>query len=140
MCCFNVYALRETMTANKLLMHLFGRVCSSWLLGWFFVCVCVVRTLKGSSLFSSVWSHSVTPWTAARQASLSITNSRSSPTVISIESVMPTNHLILYHPLLTCLQSFSASGSFPLSWLSAAGGQSTEDSASASVLPMTIEG
>ena len=43
---------------------------------------------------------SVTPWTAARQASLSITNSRSSLKLTSIESVTPTRHLILGHPLL----------------------------------------
>ena len=42
----------------------------------------------------------VTPWTAARQASLSITNSRSSPKLMSIELVMPSNHLILYRSLL----------------------------------------
>ena len=41
-----------------------------------------------------------TPWTAARQASLSITNSQSSPKLLSIQSVMPSNHLILCHPLL----------------------------------------
>ena len=41
-----------------------------------------------------------TPWTAARQASLSITNSRSLLTLMSIESVMPSNHLILCYPLL----------------------------------------
>ena len=41
-----------------------------------------------------------TPWTAARQASLSITNSRSSLTLLSIESVMPSSHLILWRPLL----------------------------------------
>ena len=41
-----------------------------------------------------------TPWTAARQASLSITNSQSLFKLISIESVMPSNHLILCHPLL----------------------------------------
>ena len=41
-----------------------------------------------------------TPWTAARQASLSITNSRSPPKPMSIKSVMPSNHLILCHPLL----------------------------------------
>ena len=55
--------------------------------------------------FSSVQSLSrvwlfVTPWTAARQASLSITNFRSSPKPMSIESVMPSNHLILCRPLL----------------------------------------
>ena len=42
----------------------------------------------------------VTPWTAARQASLSITNSQSLPKPMSIESVMPSNHNILCHPLL----------------------------------------
>ena len=42
----------------------------------------------------------LTPWTAAHQASLSITNSRSLLKLMSIESVMPSNHLILCHPLL----------------------------------------
>ena len=42
----------------------------------------------------------VTPWTSARQASLSITNSQSLLKLMSIESVMPSNHLILCHPLL----------------------------------------
>ena len=45
----------------------------------------------------------VTPWTAAHQSSLSITNSQSSPKLMSIESVMPSNHFILssiyHHPL-----------------------------------------
>ena len=48
---------------------------------------------------SHVWLF-VTAWIAARQASLSITNSRSSPRLISIESVMPSSHLILCRPLL----------------------------------------
>ena len=42
----------------------------------------------------------VTPWTTTHQASLSITNSRSLPRLMSIEPVMPSNHLILCHPLL----------------------------------------
>ena len=50
----------------------------------------------------------VTPWTAARQASLSITNSRSLLKLMSIKSVMPSNHLIHHHPLLL-LPSFSPS-------------------------------
>ena len=50
----------------------------------------------------------VTPWTAARQAFLSITNSQSLCKLMSIESVMPSNHLILCHPLLF-LPSFFAS-------------------------------
>ena len=48
---------------------------------------------------SHVWLF-VTPWTAAHQASLSITNSQSLLKLMSIESVMPSNHLILCHPLL----------------------------------------
>ena len=47
-----------------------------------------------------VVSNSTTSWTAALQASLSITNSWSSPKLMSIESVIPSNHLILCHPLL----------------------------------------
>ena len=69
--------------------------------------------------FSSVQSLShvwlfVTPWTAARQASLSITNSQSLLRLMSIESVMPSNHLILRCPFSSCLQSFAASGSFSI--------------------------
>ena len=45
-------------------------------------------------------SDSVTPWTAAHQASLSVTHSRNLPKPMSIESVMPSNHLIICHPLL----------------------------------------
>ena len=56
-------------------------------------------------MFSSAQSlsrvqHFVTPWTAAHQASMSITNSQSLPKLMSIESVMPSNHLILCFPLL----------------------------------------
>ena len=52
---------------------------------------------------------------------------------------MPSNHLILCHPLLSCLQSFPASGSFPMNQFYASGGQSTGISALASVLPMNIQ-
>ena len=48
----------------------------------------------------------VTPWTAARQASLSITNSQSLPKLMPIESVMPSNRLILCHPFLLLLTIF----------------------------------
>jgi len=75
---------------------------------------------------------------AAHQASLSFTISRSLLKLMSIESVMPSNHFILYHPLLPCLQSFQAPGSFPMSWLFPSGGQSI--GASASVLPMNSHG
>ena len=52
-----------------------------------------------------------TPWTTACQASLSITNSRSLLKLMSIELVMPSNHLILCHSFPSHLQSFPASGS-----------------------------
>ena len=61
----------------------------------------IFYSLQFSSVksLSRVWLFA-TPWTAARQASLSITNSRSPPKTMSTESVMPSNHLILCHPLL----------------------------------------
>ena len=54
--------------------------------------------------------------------SLSFTISRSLLKLMSIESVIPSNHLILCHPFSSCLQHFPASGSFPMSWLLASGG------------------
>ena len=57
-------------------------------------------TVLNRSAQLSVLSDSVTPWTAARQASLSITNSCSPLKLMSIESVMPSKHLVLCHPLL----------------------------------------
>ena len=87
----------------------------------------------------SVVSDSATEWTAACQASLSITNSRSLLKLMSIELVMPSNHLIHCCPFSSCPQSLPASGSFPMSQLSAWGGQNIGVSASASVLPMNTQ-
>ena len=81
-----------------------------------------------------------TPWITARQASLSITNSRSSLKLMSIESVMPSSHLILGHPLLLLPQSLPASGSFPMSQLFTWGAQRIGDLASTSVLTMNTQG
>ena len=80
-----------------------------------------------------------TPWTVARQASLSITNSWSLLKLMSIESVMPSNHLLLCHPLILLPSIFPASGSFPMSQFFTSGGQSIGVSASASVLSMDIQ-
>ena len=82
----------------------------------------------------------VTPWTAVHQASLSITNSQSLFKLMSLEPVMPFNHVIFCFPppFSSCLQSFPASGPFPMSQFLASGEQSIGDSASASVLPMNI--
>ena len=79
-----------------------------------------------------------TPWTAAGQASLSITKSRSLLKLMSIQLVMLSNHLILCHPLASCLKSFPASV-FSMSQFFTSGGQSIGVSASASVLPMTTQ-
>ena len=59
----------------------------------------VIFFFSSVQALSHVWLFA-TPCTAARQASLSITNSQSLLKLMSIESVMPSNHLILYHPLL----------------------------------------
>ena len=80
-----------------------------------------------------------TPWTAARQASLSITNSRGLLRLMYIQSVTPSNHFILCHPLSSCFQSFPASGSLPTSQFYSSGGQSIGVSASASVFSMNIQ-
>ena len=80
-----------------------------------------------------------TPWIAACQTSLSITNSQSLLKLMSIELVMPSSHLILCRPLLLLPQSLPASGSFPMSQLFSWGGQSFGVSASASVLPVNSQ-
>ena len=80
--------------------------------------------MRGPSVqFShSVRSESVTPWTAAHQASLSITNSRSLHKLISIESVRPSNHLIICCPLLLppsifpSIRVFSNESVLPIRW------------------------
>ena len=80
-----------------------------------------------------------TPWTVARQASLSITNSWCLLKLMSIESVMPSNHLILCQPLLLPPSIFPSTGSFPVGQLFASGGQSIGVSASTSVPPMNTQ-
>ena len=72
---------------------------------------------------SHVWLF-VTPWAAARQASLSIINSWSSLRLTSIKSVMSSSHLSLWCPFSSSLQSYLASGSFQMSHLFTSGGQS----------------
>ena len=80
----------------------------------------------------SVMSNPVTPSTAAGQASLSFTTSWSLLKLVSIDLVMPFNPTISSSvaPFSSCLQSFSASGSFPVNQLFASGGQSIGASAS----------
>ena len=75
-------------------------------------------------------------WTPA---SLSFTLSRCLLKLMSVELVMPSNHLVLCLLFSSCLLSFSASGSFPVSRLFSSGGQSIGASASASVFSMNIQ-
>ena len=109
--------------------------------GWHITAYTTMYPSCHSVQFIPVLSHDwlfATPWMAACQASLSIANSWSPPKPMSIESVMPSSHLILCHPLLL-LTPLPASGSFPMSQLFTWGGQSTGVSASASVLPMNTQ-
>ena len=92
--------------------------------------VCCVQSLSYVRLFATLW-------IAACQASLSFTIIQSLLKVMSIESMMPSNHLILCHPLLFLPSSLLASGSFLTSRLFASGGQRIR--ALASVLPMNIQ-
>ena len=90
-------------------------------------------------LFSrSVVSDFATPRTAALQAFLSITISQGLLKLLSIKSVMPSNHLILCHPLLLLPSVFPNIRVFSNEWLFTSGNQSIGASASASVLPMNI--
>ena len=96
------------------------------------------RLIQFSQL-SSIQFGFVTSLTVARQASLSITNSRSLLRLISIESVMPSNHLILCHPLLLLPSIFPNIRIFSEESVFASSGQSIGASASASVPPMNIQ-
>ena len=94
----------------------------------------VVQSLSSVQSFA-------TPWTAACQAFLLFTISQSLLKLMSIDDGDATNQLILCSLLFsTCPQSFPASRSFPMSRLLPSGGQSIGASASASVLPMNIQG
>ena len=89
-------------------------------------------------LLSHVWLF-VTPQTVAHLACMSSTISWSLLKLMSIESVMPSNHLILFHPLTSYPDAFPASGSFLMTQFFSSGGQSIGVSASASVPPMNIQ-
>ena len=84
-------------------------------------------------------SDSVTLWTAAHQTSLFFTISQSLLKLISMESVMPLNHLILSHPFLLLSSIFLSIRVLSSERLFTSGGQGIGASASASVLPMDIQ-
>ena len=134
----------QILMSSAVLKNVTGKsICKSekWCLGisslWeelspFLVVFCSVQSLSDVQLFA-------TPWTAARQASLSITNSWSLLKFMSIESVVPSTISSSLALFSFCLQSFPSSGSFPMSQFFTSGGQGIGVSASASVLPMNIQ-
>ena len=89
-----------------------------------------------SVMYNSLWPHGLQP----TRLLLSLTISWILLKLMSIELMMPSNHVILCHPLLLLPQPFSASGSFLMSWLLTSGGQSIGALASPSVLPVNIQG
>ena len=99
--------------------------------------ICLLLLFCCSLLFSQVQLFA-TPWTAACQASLSLTISQSLLRLMSIQPVMSSNHLILCYPLLLPPSIFSSIRVL-MNWLFTSGGESIGASASASVLPMNIQ-
>ena len=93
----------------------------------------VIQSLSHVWLFAN-------PWIAGCKASLSFTTSQSLLKLMSIVSMMPSNHLILCQPLLLLLSIFPSTRLFLMSCFFALGSQSIGASASASVLPMIIQG
>ena len=93
------------------------------------ILVCSVQFLSRVWLFE-------TPWTAARQASLSFTDSQCLIKLMSVDLVMPSKHVI---PFSSHLQSFPALGLFPMNQFFESGGRSIGVSTSASVRPMNIQ-
>ena len=91
----------------------------------------VVQSLSHARLFA-------TPWTVAHQAPLPFTISPSLLKLLSTESVLPSISSSVT-PFSSCLQSLPASGSFPMSQFFESGGQNIWASASASVLPISIQ-
>ena len=100
---------------------------------WLFSHSVVVQLPSQVQLFA-------TPWTATCHASLSYTVSQSFLKLMSIELMMPSNHLILCCPLLLLPSIFPASGSFQMSQFFTSGGQSIGVSASSSVLSVNVQG
>ena len=100
----------------------------------------LLEELSSVQLLSCVWLFA-TPWTMAHQASLSLTNSHSLLKLMSLELVIPSNHLILCHPLFLLSSVFPSIRVFSSSQLVTSGGQSIGASASASssILPMNIQ-
>ena len=142
-CCWieysvNINWIKFNDTAIYMVIYIFVDFLSAHLLIFCLLINCWQRGIQFSSVQSlSHVRHFVTPWTAAFQASLSITSSQSLFKLMSIESMMASISSSVVP--FSHLQSFPASGSFQMSRFFASGGQSIGVSASASVFPMNIQ-
>ena len=127
----NCYKLREKLTAWNL----------ECIVGTTRETEAACFTFYGAELLFShaLVSCSAAPWTAACQVSWTFTTSRSLLKLMFIEPVIPSNHLLLCHPLLLLPSIYPPSGSFPRSQFFTSCGQSIGASALALVLPMNIQ-
>ena len=107
---------------------------------WIFHCNAGLSSCRGVCSVIQLCLTLCNPMDCSTPGFLSFTISWNLLKLMSIELVMPSNYLASVIPFSSCLQYFPASGSFPVSWLLASGGQSIGASASASVLPMNILG
>ena len=128
---------RVTISSTNiyLLKFKYFNIAQFWLL---FSCIKFKPMFSSVQPLSRVWLFA-TLWTAAHQASLSITNSRSLLRLMSTESVMPSSHLILCHPLLLLPSVFPTIKVFPNESVLPIRWPSIGVSASTSVLPMNIQ-
>ena len=110
-----------------------------WTIAWGTSCIDIISSVSQSVQLLSHVGLFVTPWTATRQASLSITNSQSLLKHMSIKPVMPSNHLILCPPLLLLPSIFPSIRVFSSESLFASCGPSTGALVSASFLLMNIQ-
>ena len=101
---FSHFMVSESSFTPKLIANL-KELLLTWVIPTDMECIMNSVQFSRAQLF-------VTPWTAARQTSLSISNSQNLPKLMSIESVMPSNHLILCRPLLFLSSVFPSIGVF----------------------------
>ena len=98
-----IFSSSKFLFGSSLYLHIFHFFAEifyfSFFSSVFLIAYWSILIIRSDKSLSHVWLFA-TPWIAARQVSLSITNSRSSLRLTSIESVMPSSHLILCHPLL----------------------------------------
>ena len=117
LCCLTRYFLIFLEISSLIFVEVKSLLCDTVIFGGFptFFLFSSVQSLSRVQLFA-------TPWTTAHQAFLSITNSQIPPKPMSIESVMPSNHLILCHPLLLLpsvfpsIRVFSNESAVPIRW------------------------